>query len=157
MSDTERKDMETAGAFLTFMLDYYALIRRHMVETNQFRIHSHCFSLLYALRMNRLSGGDSFGMSQCADEVGVTKQQLTKLVTDLEKMSLVEREHQSENRRYVKVAITDEGMRELDAMLGEITGEIISSLAYFSDADKDRIKTCSDELSDIFRRDKENR
>lgn len=48
MSDI--RDVEIAQDFLHFMVDYYSLIRRHTVETNQFRVHSHGFSMLYALR-----------------------------------------------------------------------------------------------------------
>ncbi len=36
-------DRELAENFLTFMLDYYAMIRRHIVEKNEIRFHSHGF------------------------------------------------------------------------------------------------------------------
>ena len=43
-------DLKTARVFLNFMVQYYALIRRHIVEANQFRFQSHGFSMLYTLR-----------------------------------------------------------------------------------------------------------
>ena len=46
-------DIDTARVFLNFMVDYYALLRRHIIEANQFRFNSHGFSTLYTLRNYR--------------------------------------------------------------------------------------------------------
>ena len=46
----DRQELEIARDFLDFMVNYYAMIKRHVVETNQYRFHSHGFSMLYALR-----------------------------------------------------------------------------------------------------------
>jgi DNA-binding MarR family transcriptional regulator len=53
-------------------------------------------------------------MSFLADEMGITKQQLTKLVNDLEAMGLVKRIHDERNRRQVYVTLTDDGRNEFE-------------------------------------------
>ena len=149
---TDRQDIEIARDFLNFMVDYYALTRRHIVETNQYRFHSHGFSMLYALRAYR---DHPVTMTKVASEMGITKQQLTKLVNDLEEQNYVRRSHNRENRRQVYIEITDEGLAHLERMIGEILHEIVRSLGSFSPEERAMIDTHAVALSEIFRRDAE--
>ena len=149
----EKQDLEIARDFLNFMVDYYSLTRRHIVETNQYRFHSHGFSMLYALRAYR---DHPVTMTKFAGEMGITKQQLTKLVNDLEEQNYVRRSHNRENRRQVYIEITDEGLAHLERMLGEIVHEIMRSLENFSPEDRQQIGAHSVALSEIFRRDAES-
>lgn len=146
-------DIDTARVFLNFMVDYYALLRRHIVEANQFRFNSHGFSTLYTLRNYR---GKDVTMTEFAGELGITKQQLTKLVNDLEAQNYVKRSHNAENRRQVYISITDEGVMHLEQMLGEILHEIIKSLEDFSSDDKLKIQEYAGSLSEMLRRDEEH-
>ena len=68
------EDLELARIFLNFMVDYYALLRRHLIETNQFRFNSHGFSMLYTLQKYK---NQPITMTQFAEVMGITKQQLT--------------------------------------------------------------------------------
>lgn len=145
-------ELELARTFLNFMVDYYALLRRHLIETNQFRFNSHGFSLLYTLQKYK---DQKITMTQFAEIMGITKQQLTKLVNDLEDQGYVRRLHNDENRRLVYITITDEGMAHLEKMLGEIIHEIIRSLDGFDEADRQKIIESSRALSDVFRKDAE--
>ncbi|MBE6542079.1 MAG: MarR family transcriptional regulator [Ruminococcaceae bacterium] len=149
---SDMKNFETARVFLNFMVDYYALIRRHLVETNQFRIHSHGFSVLHALMNYR---NRPITMTKFADEMGITKQQLTKLVNDLEEQNYVRRSHNKENRRQVYIEITDEGLVHIEQMIGEIIHEIVTTLACFSDDEKDEIIKAVAVLSEYFKIDAE--
>ncbi len=149
---TDRKDIEIAGDFLNFMVDYYALTRRHIVETNQYRFHSHGFSMLYALRAYRER---PVTMTKFAAEMGITKQQLTKLVNDLEEQNYVRRSHNRENRRQVYIEITDEGLAHLERMIGEILHEIVRTLGAFSPEERAVIDTHAVALSELFRIDAE--
>ncbi len=145
-------DTKTAQEFLTFMLEYYSLVRRHIVESNQYRLHSHSFSLMYTLRENE---GRKLTMTDYSREIGVTKQQLTKLVNDLEDKGYVRRIHNTENRRQVYVEISEEGKAYLDSMLSEVTTEITSSLSYLDEAEKEKLSKYSSELAVIFKKDRE--
>lgn len=145
-------DLELARTFLNFMVDYYALIRRHTVETNQFRFNSHGFSMLYTLQKYK---DQQVTMTQFADLMGITKQQLTKLVNDLEIQGYVCRVHNNINRRQVYIEITERGMAHLEKMLGEIIHEILRSLDVFDAEDRKRIIESSKCLSEAFHRDAE--
>ena len=149
----DRQDIEIARDFLNFMVDYYAVVKRHIVETNQYRFHSHGFSVLYTLRSYR---GQPVTMSRFAEEMGITKQQLTKLVNDLERQNYVRRSHNMDNRRQVYIEITDEGSAHLERMIGEILHEITRSLEDFTPEERVRLGECSRAMEEIFRRDAEN-
>ncbi len=153
MSATEGNDLAKARIFLDFMVDYYAMMRRHLVDSNEFRLHSHGFSTLYALRNYR---NCPVTMTQFAKEMGITKQQLTKLVNDLEEKQYVARSHNKENRRQVYIEITDHGLQYLEKMLGSIVHEILTTMAEFSEEEKEQIAKCSATLSGLLRQDAEH-
>lgn len=145
-------DLELARSFLNFIVDYYALIRRHLIETNQFRVGSHGFSVLYTLQKYK---DQQITMTQFAEVMGITKQQLTKLVNDLENQHYVRRLHNETNRRQVYIEITDEGLAHLEKMIGAIIHEIIRSLEGFDENDRKRLIESSRTMSELFRRDSE--
>jgi len=148
----ENLDIAIARDFLNFMVDYYALMRRHVVETNEFRTKSHGFSMLYALRKHR---EEPVTMTRFADEMGITKQQLTKLVNDLEEKEYVKRVHNTENRRQVYISITEHGIEHLDMMIGELVHEVIRSMNGFDETEKERMRECICTLSQLFHKDAE--
>ncbi|MBE6569094.1 MAG: MarR family transcriptional regulator [Ruminococcaceae bacterium] len=150
---TEMSDINIARNFLNFMVDYYALIRRHVIETNEFRTKSHGFSMLYALRKQR---ANPITMTEFADEMGITKQQLTKLVNDLEEKGYVQRIHNKENRRQVYISITEIGAEHLDTMLGELVHEVIRAIEGFDENEKTKLSESVCVLSEMFRKDAEN-
>lgn len=150
---SDHSDIETAKSFLSFMIDYYALVRRHIIETNQFRLNSHGFSMLYTLRKYKKN---PITMTKFADEMGITKQQLTKLVNDLENKKYVRRSHNKENRRQVYIEITDEGDAYLDNMIDKMIDEVVTSLRGFSEEEKKEITFCAEKLSEVFKKDEKN-
>lgn len=146
----EASDIQLAKEFLNFMVDYYALTRRHTIETNEYRTNSHGFSMLYVLRNYQ---NQSITMTKFADEMGITKQQLSKLVNDLEEKEYVERIHNKENRRQVYISITEKGLEHLEVMIGELLHEVMRALSGFSEEDKQRIGQNATTLSELFRKD----
>lgn len=149
----DSKNIETADRFIDFIFDFYSLIRRHIVEINPYRIHSHGFTMLYSLRC---STGRNVTMTTLSDMLGITKQQLTKLVNDFEENGYVRRVRSEENRRVIFVEITDAGNVCLDEMVSEIMEEIKTTLKNFSESDMDKIIESTKTLSEIFRRDAMN-
>lgn len=150
MMDTS--DFKIARDFLNFMVDYYALIRRHEIETNEYRANSHGFSMLYALRKYQ---NQPITMTRFADEMGITKQQLTKLVNDLEDKEYVMRTHNRENRRQVYISITDQGRAYLETMIGELIHEVLRVMQYFDAEEKEKVGQSVVTLSELFRKDAE--
>ena len=149
----DSKITHTADSFIEFIFEFYSLIRRHIVEINPYRIHSHGFTMLYSLRNNT---GRNVTMTDLSDMLGITKQQLTKLVNDFEENGYVRRVRSEENRRVVFVEITDAGNICLDEMIAEIMGEIKTTLESFSESDMDKVIESTNTLSEIFRRDAMN-
>ena len=136
-------DRELAETFLTFMLDYYAMIRRHIVEKNEIRFHSHGFYLLNILESNK---DELLTMSACAKQMNITKQQLTKLVNDLEAMGLVKRIHDERNRRQVYVTLTDDGRTEFEEVKQAMLECTMDGLKGFSSEELGQLENCLEKL-----------
>ena len=136
-------DRELAENFLTFMLDYYAMIRRHIVEKNEIRFHSHGFYLLNILESNK---DELLTMSACAKQMNITKQQLTKLVNDLEAMGLVKRIHDERNRRQVYVTLTDDGRNEFEEIKQAMLECTVAGLKDFSEDELEQLGDCLERL-----------
>ena len=152
MSETmpEASDIVVAKKFLDFMVDYYALTRRHTIETNEYRTNSHGFSMLYVLSNYQ---NQPITMSHFADEMGITKQQLSMLVNDLEEKEYVARAHNKENRRQVYISITDKGLEHLEVMIGELLHEVMRALSGFTKAEKKKIEKSAVTMSELFQKD----
>ena len=144
-------DREVAEKFLAFMLDYYAMIRRHIVEKNEIRFHSHGFYLLNILESNKDA---PLTMTACANQMSITKQQLTKIVDLMEGQGYVVRSHDENNRRQIRLSITPEGENYLGELRSMIIAEIIRSLDKFSTGERAEIMDCTKRFSEIFKNDK---
>ncbi|MDO5349770.1 MAG: MarR family transcriptional regulator [Lachnospiraceae bacterium] len=107
---------ETAGAhFVDFTLTFFNLAKNIYRHENQIRANSLAFQVLLELNEHS-SDSPAFTMSYLADCLRITKQQLTKLVNDLEDKQLVRRIHDTANRRQVYISITPEGRQLLNSL-----------------------------------------
>ena len=91
-------------------------------------------------------------MSEMALQLGITKQQLTKLINDLEEKNLVRRQHSSRNRRHVYLMITPEGasiMKQLREAMLECTVSRLSS--YNQGGNLAELDDCLIRLSSLLR------
>lgn len=133
------------------MLDYYAMIRRHIVEKNNIRFHSHGFLLLNVLKSNE---DEPLTMTACAKQMNITKQQLTKLVDLMEGQGYVFRSHDENNRRQIRISISPAGEEYLGELNSMIIAEIIRSLDKFDTGERTEIMDCAKRFSKIFKNDK---
>ena len=133
------------------MLDYYAMIRRHIVEKNEIRFHPHGFNLLNILESNK---DELLTMSTCANQMSITKQQLTKIVDLMEGQGYVVRSHDENNRRQIRLSITPEGENYLGELKSRIIAEIIHSLDKLDAEKRAEIMDCAKRFSEIFKNDK---
>ncbi|MDO4330306.1 MAG: MarR family transcriptional regulator [Lachnospiraceae bacterium] len=107
---------ETAGThFVDFTLTFFNLAKNIYRHENQIRANSLAFQVLLELNEHS-SDSPAFTMSDLADCLRITKQQLTKLVNDLEDKQLVRRIHDTANRRQVYISITPEGRQLLNSL-----------------------------------------
>ena len=100
-------DYRTVGEhFLDFTITFFNLAKSKYQQQNQIKANSVGFQALILLNQ---PGRSAPTMSELAARLEITKQQLTKLVNDLEEKDLVRREHDSRNRRQVYLYITPTG------------------------------------------------
>ncbi len=106
---------------------FFNLAKNSYHQQNQIRANSAAFQVLMQLNQ---PGRQAPTMSEMALQLGITKQQLTKLINDLEEKNLVRRQHSSRNRRHVYLMITPEGasiMKQLREAMLECTVSRLSS------------------------------
>ena len=107
--------------FMEFAIEFFNLAKNSYHQQNQIRANSAAFQVLMQLNQ---PGRQAPTMSEMALQLGITKQQLTKLINDLEEKNLVRRQHSSRNRRHVYLMITPEGAGRLSDAFKHPVGEI---------------------------------
>ena len=101
-------NQQLADDIITLLrLTFMASRRQEFYHKPLPRTHNHQFHALYVLHY---SGEANITMSALAEALGVSKQQISKLVTTLEEKGYVYREHDAKNRRQVYVRITADGI-----------------------------------------------
>ena len=103
--------------FLDFAVHFFTLSKGHFRQQNLVKANSLAFNTLVTL--NELADS-CLTMSDLASRLEITKQQLTKLVNDLEEKDLVNRIHNPQNRRQVYIRITDHGCTLLKVLREEM-------------------------------------
>ena len=86
------------------------------------------------------------GRKICQREARITKQQLTKLVNDLEAMGLVKRIHDERNRRQVYVTLTDDGRNEFEEIKQAMLECTVAGLKDFSEDELEQLGDCLERL-----------
>ena len=103
----DKQELSSAGLkFMDFAIRFFNMAKCQYQQQNQVKANKAGFQVLFILSMPEYPKPT---MSFLADEMGITKQQLTKLVNDLEAIGLVKRIHDDRNRRQVYVTLTDDG------------------------------------------------
>lgn len=140
-------EREVANDCLLFMLEYYGLIRRHIIVENDIRIHSHSFYLLEILSENK---DRLFTMSECAKRVNITKQQFTRLVDMHERKGHVVRVDDEKNHRQVRLSITPLGEQYFERLKKLIIEELIRMVGHCDDDEKRDVRNCVNRLAEII-------
>ena len=131
-----------ADSFTHFIVTLYFRIQEHPLTISCIKLNSHSYHVLYILDT---SPDGQVPMTELVTRIRRTRQQLSKLISDLEDAGLVTRIHSRENRRQVYVALTEEGRK--------LTNEIFSCM---SGAMKDYLKTLPPEKLSIIQDITEN-
>jgi len=150
--ETEEKTTgaQTVGAhFLRFTINFFALAKGQYHQQNVVKANTLAFNTL--LTLNELNGHD-LTMSELAEELDITKQQLTKLVNDLEEKGLVKREHDSRNRRQVYLYITPTGAAIVSQLKEAMLSCTVAGLAGYSEEELAELDNCLLKLSGLLSR-----
>ncbi|NLZ25487.1 MAG: MarR family transcriptional regulator [Clostridiales bacterium] len=97
-----------------------------------------------------LNGTQSLNMSALAEKVGCSNQQLTKLVNEIEKLSLVKRRIDNANRRNVLVALTEKGKKFLSDCKKKLLDAITPKFENFSDDEINALYNAAETIKNIL-------
>ena len=128
----DQQELSSAGLkFMDFAIRFFNMAKCQYQQQNQVKANK---------------AGFQPTMSFLADEMGITKQQLTKLVNDLEAMGLVKRIHDERNRRQVYVTLTDDGRNEFEEIKQAMLECTVAGLKDFSEDELEQLGDCLERL-----------
>lgn len=140
----DQQELSSAGLkFMDFAIRFFNMAKCQYQQQNQVKANKAGFQVLFILSMPEYPQPT---MSFLAEEMGITKQQLTKLVNDLEAMGLVKRIHDKRNRRQVYVTLTDDGRNEFEEIKQAMLECTVAGLKDFSEDELEQLGDCLERL-----------
>lgn len=132
-------DIHTVGIhFLEFAVAFLTL-SKCQYHSSSLKVSSLPFFTLVAL--DNWAEKD-YTMSELADKLRITKQQLSKMINMLEEKGLVERIHDRENRRRVYIRICDAGREMMDCLKQEMLESTLFGLRSYSPGELFEMDSC---------------
>lgn len=140
----DQQELSSAGLkFMDFAIRFFNMAKCQYQQQNQVKANKAGFQVLFILSIPEYPQPT---MSFLAEEMGITKQQLTKLVNDLEAMGLVKRIHDERNRRQVYVTLTDDGRNEFEEIKQAMLECTVAGLKDFSEDELEQLGDCLERL-----------
>lgn len=143
-----RKDEELASLFFDVFSDFMLTLKKSAASEAELKMNSHTFFVLFTLTH---SEGVPITMTMLAEALQISKQQLTKLVNDLEGKNYVERIHDQINRRLVYIRITADGQRRMDEFARSALEPVTTALRQYSPEEKERLAGSFAELTEFLK------
>ncbi len=132
-------DIHTVGIhFLEFAVAFLTL-SKCQYHSSSLKVSSLPFFTLVAL--DNWAEKD-YTMSELAEKLRITKQQLSKMINMLEEKGLVERIHDRENRRRVYIRICDAGREMMDCLKQEMLESTLFGLRSYSPEELFEMDSC---------------
>ena len=140
----DQQELSSAGLkFMDFAIRFFNMAKCQYQQQNQVKANKAGFQVLFILSMPEYPQPT---MSFLAEEMGITKQQLTKLVNDLEAMGLGKRIHDERNLRQVYVTLTDDGRNEFEEIKQAMLECTVAGLKDFSEDELEQLGDCLERL-----------
>lgn len=136
---TGNDNLYMASEYVRFLTALFLTAKRTDNRYVTVRSGSRAFDVLFALQTHR---ANPLTMSRLAEELGISKQQLTKLINPLEQRGLVRRTHDSANRRLVYISITREGESTVEALLEAEATRIAPDMDVYTPEEKQDFLSC---------------
>ncbi len=147
---TQNKLLENTGIhFLEFALGFLSLAKCHYQPSQEMKVNSLPFFALIAL--DNWSEND-YTMSDLADKLSITKQQLSHMISVLEERGLVERIHDTANRRRVYIRICDSGREMMNQMKQEMFASTLSGLRAYTTEELESMDDCLCRLMTLMKK-----
>lgn len=141
-------DSKTVGEhFLEFTIAFFNLAKGRYQQQNQIKANSVAFHALILLNQ---PDSPSPTMSELAAALEITKQQLTKLINDLEEKQLVQRIHDQKNRRQVYLSITPTGSQIVGQLKEAMLRCTVEGLSAYTDEELAQLDQCLVTLSGLL-------
>lgn len=144
---------QASAHFLKLALSFFCLAKSQYNQQNMVKANTLAFRTLVTL--NELTGR-RLTMSALAERLDITKQQLTKLVNDLEEKQLVERIHDPKNRRLVYIHITDHGSSMLRELKQSMLESTMDAMAGYTDQELEEMDRCMVKLTELLEKFNKN-
>lgn len=116
---------EVADMLTELIFRFYSACQRHPKTPQGPKIHSHGFHVLYLLER---AHEKKLSMSFLLIELQMTKQQMSKIITELEEFSYIERVRTGQDRRNVFVHLTETGSAYFRSSAQAVSDAIEASL-----------------------------
>lgn len=144
----EKRNIDAVGIhFLEFTIAFLTLSKCQYQENTAVKISSLPFFTLVALDN---WADEDYTMSELADKLQVTKQQLSKLINDLEAKELVERIHDTANRRRVYIRIKEQGHAMMNDLKKQMLDSTLKGLVSYSEEELAEMDFCLRRLTELM-------
>ena len=138
-------------ALADFIATYSVLVKLHSAKQDELRMSSNLFLVLHTLCAHE---DRTVTMSALASELGMMKQQITRLVNDLEKMGLALRTTNEANRRSVTVSVTEAGRARYDGIMSSFAEQLRHTyFATLEPREMDDLVRSVTRIDEVFRRE----
>ena len=140
--ENKTTDKTPLGTILSILMSFEVLARYLEVELRQYDATLIRFHIMSTLFQN----GGEMTPSEIAERVFREKNSITAVINTLEREGVVRREPSTDDRRSVKVVITDKGWNEanrLNPVAQEISREALSCM------DKEQLETLVDTMRKV--------
>lgn len=121
----ESVSKEAADILTELIFRFYGACQRHPSSMAGPKIHSHGFHILYLLER---AHDKRLPMSFLLTELQMTKQQMSKLINELEEMHFIERVRTGRDRRNVFIHLTQSGSTYFTTCSEAVSGAIAEAL-----------------------------
>jgi DNA-binding MarR family transcriptional regulator len=116
------------------------------------RCHERSISMTHLLLMTLLETHGSLPMSRVAELLGCGLPAATGIVSRMEERGLVERQHESEDRRVVTLRLSDEGAVEVRELQLSRRERMATALSHLSEPEREQLLASVRSLRAAFHR-----
>jgi len=116
------------------------------------RCHSRSISMTHLLLMTLLDTHGPVPMSRVAELLGCGLPAATGIVSRMEERGLVERQHDSEDRRVVTLSLSDEGAAEIRQLQVSRRERMATALTHLTDPEREQLLASVRALRAAFNR-----
>lgn len=139
---------KTVSDIVELVSTYYPKLRK--VFRNLVSIKDVPISMTQLTCLNIINRQNQLTMSDLADKLNMSNQQLTKVVDALEGFEMVERTYDPKNRRKIYAKVTQKGKDTLQKLKQELDRKLGKILLEVSDDELDKLYECIAHIASYF-------